>query len=98
MILRTPPLLAESITESLDHLLPWMPWAHHEPEPLEEKVKRLRTFRSAFELQQDYVYGIFNPEETKLIGGTGLHTRLSPTDLEIGYWIHKDFIKQGLGH
>ena len=30
------------------------------------------------------------------MGGTGLHTRLGPDALEIGYWIHRDFINQGL--
>ena len=90
------PLLAESVTESLEHLRPWMPWVHVEPEPLAEKVKRLKRFRGMFDLGHDFVYGIFNPEETKLVGGTGLHTRLGASELEIGYWIHKDYINQGL--
>lgn len=89
-------LLAESVRESVEHLKPWMPWAHSEPEPLEGKVKRLQRFRGNFDLQKDYVYGIFNREETRLLGGTGLHTRLGEKELEIGYWLHKDFIKQGL--
>jgi len=90
------PLLAQSVTESLEHLRPWMPWVYNEPEPMEEKVQRLKRFRGMFDLGQDYVYGIFNPENTKLIGGTGLHTRLGESELEIGYWIHKEYINQGL--
>lgn len=90
------PLLAESVSESVEHLRPWMPWVHAEPEPLEEKVKRLKLFRGLFDLGQDFIYGIFNPENTKLIGGTGLHTRLGDRELEIGYWIHKDYINRGL--
>jgi RimJ/RimL family protein N-acetyltransferase len=90
------PLLAQSVTESLEHLRPWMPWVYNEPEPIEEKVQRLKLFRGSFDLGQNYTYGIFNPEETKLIGGTGLHTRLSGGELEIGYWIHKDYINRGL--
>ncbi len=89
-------LLTDSVNESLDHLKPWMPWAHDEPEPLEAKVKRLKGMRGRFDLGQDYTYGIFNPKEDRLLGGTGLHTRLGENELEIGYWIHKDFIKQGL--
>lgn len=89
-------LLAESITESLEHLKPWMAWAHNEPEPFEEKVKRLKRFRGLFDLNQDYIYGIFNRQETKLLGGTGLHTRLGERQLEIGYWIHKDYTNKGL--
>ena len=88
-------MLADSVTESLDHLLPWMPWATAEPEPLSMKVERLRRMRSNFDLNIDYVYGIFDLEDTRLLGGTGLHTRLGPDALEIGYWIHKDFINQG---
>ena len=30
------------------------------------------------------------------MGGTGLHTRIGPDAREIGYWIHQDFINQGL--
>lgn len=89
-------LLAESVTESLEHLKPFLPWAYNEPEPFEEKEKRVVRFRGMFDLQQDYIYGIFNPEETKLLGGTGLHTRLGERQLEIGYWIHKDYINKGL--
>lgn len=89
-------LLAESITENVEHLRPWMPWVYSEPEPLEEKARRLKRFRGMFDLGQDFVYGIFNQDDTKLLGGTGLHTRLEANELEIGYWIHKDFINQGL--
>jgi len=89
-------MLAESVAESVEHLRPWMPWVHSEPELIEVKIQRLKTFRGMFDLGQDYIYGIFNPEETKLLGGTGLHTRLGDSGLEIGYWIHKDFTNQGL--
>jgi RimJ/RimL family protein N-acetyltransferase len=90
-------LLAASVTESLDFLKPWLPWVHAEPEPVEEKVKTLRRFRAEFDLQKDYTYGIFNEDESRLLGGTGLHNRLAGTrEFEIGYWIHKDFVGQGL--
>jgi RimJ/RimL family protein N-acetyltransferase len=90
------PLLAESITESVEHLRPWMPWAHAEPEPVEEKIQRVRRFRGEFDLGQNFIYAILNLEETKLVGGTGLHPRLGEDQLEIGYWIHKDYVNQGL--
>ena len=89
-------LLGASINESLEHLRPWMPWAHSEPSSLEELVKRLQRFRGQFDLGQEFVYGIFDPKETCLLGGTGMHTRLGDHELEIGYWIHKDFVNQGL--
>jgi RimJ/RimL family protein N-acetyltransferase len=89
-------LLAESVTENVEHLKTFMPWAHDEPTSFEQKQKGVINFRGKFDMQMDYVYGIFNPEETKLLGGTGLHTRLGANELEIGYWMHKDYINKGL--
>jgi len=89
-------LMEKSVRESLEHLKPWMPWAHDEPEPFEVKKNRMVRFRGLFDLQRDYTYGIFNRDETKLLGGTGLHTRLGDRQLEIGYWIHKDHTNKGL--
>jgi len=88
-------LLAKSVSESVGHLLPWMPWAAAEPEPLDAKVERLRQFRAKFDLGQDFIYGIFNLDESRLLGGSGLHTRIGAGALEIGYWLHKDFTNQG---
>jgi len=81
------PLLADAITASVEHLRPWMPWAHSEPEELEVKVQRLRGFRARFDLDQDYVYAIFTPDESEVAGGTGLHPRAGEGVLEIGYWM-----------
>jgi RimJ/RimL family protein N-acetyltransferase len=88
-------LLEKAIKNSLEHLKPWMPWAHNEPEPLEDKVNRIRSFRAKFDLDKEFVYGIFDQEETTLIGGCGLHSRGGPESLEIGYWINVSYINQG---
>ncbi len=89
-------LLKEAVDASLDHLRPWMPWANHEPTGLDAKIATLRTFRGKFDLGQDFVYGIFNREETLVLGGTGLHTRPGRGAREIGYWIRADAINRGL--
>jgi RimJ/RimL family protein N-acetyltransferase len=89
-------LLKEAIDSSLDHLRPWMPWARHEPQPVEDKVRLLRRFRGAFDLGDDFVYGIFSADEAEVLGGTGLHTRLGAGALEIGYWIRGSRVGQGL--
>ena len=89
-------LMQEAAAASKEHLLPFMPWAANEPEPVEAKIDRIRYFRANFDRGEDYVYGVFNQDETRVLGGTGLHTRIGEEGLEIGYWIHKDFIGQGL--
>ncbi len=90
------PLLSTAIIESREHLLRWMPWAANEPLELSQRVKVLRKFRGEFDLDQDFIYGVFNPDETRVLGGTGLHTRAGEAAREIGYWIHKDYTHQGL--
>ena len=90
------PLLKATIDASLEHLSIWMPWAtQHEPTPLETKIQRLRRMRGDFDLDKDYNFGIFNLDETLLLGGTGLHPRLGAGVLEIGYWMHADYCNQG---
>ncbi len=88
-------MLQDAITESLDHLLPWMPWAKNEPETLDAKIERLRLFRGQFDLGHDYVFGIFDKTESELIGSTGLHIKVENNAREIGYWISVKHIKQG---
>lgn len=90
------PLLKAAIDASLDHLRPWMPWTRSEPEDLQPKIERLRQFRGQFDLGQDFIYGIFASDQKAVLGGTGLHPRSGPHCREIGYWIHKDHIGQGL--
>jgi RimJ/RimL family protein N-acetyltransferase len=89
-------LLKAAIDASLDHLRPWMPWAQHEPEELEAKIERLRRYRGNFDLGQDFVYGVFDRDETQVLGSSGLHTRVGKGAREIGYWIHADHVNQGL--
>lgn len=89
-------LLKEAIDSSLDHLRPWMSWAEQEPTEIDAKVQLLRGFRGRFDLGQDFAYGIFDLDEQKVLGGTGLHTRLGQGALEIGYWIRADCINRGL--
>lgn len=89
------PLLQEATAINKEHLLPFMPWAADEPQSVEQKVELIRKFRGLFDRGEDYVYGIFNKDETRALGGTGLHTRHGDQALEIGYWLDKDYVNQG---
>lgn len=90
------PLLKKTTEANVDHLLPWLPFARNEPEDLQVKIERMRRWRSLFDRDEDYVYGIFDPEETRVIGGTGLHKRIGDKAFEIGYWIDREMTNQGL--
>ena len=88
--------LKEAVDSSLDHLRPWLPWAHEAPLPVGEVVDLLRSFRGRFDLGQDFVYGILSPDESEVLGGTGLHTRRGEGVFEIGYWIRTSRAGEGL--
>ena len=90
------PLLQEALDASVEHLKPWMPWAHEEPEEIQKKIDRLRQFRGKFDMGEDFIYAVFDRGEEHVLGGTGLHTRLGEKAREIGYWIHADYINRGL--
>lgn len=88
-------LLKEAIDESRDHLSPWMSWAKYEPEELDKKIQRIREYRANFDLDENYGYGIFLPDRSRIIGSTALKTTISEDVREIGYWMHKDFVNKG---
>jgi len=89
------PLLKDAVDRSLEHLRPWMPWTPDEPEALDTVYERLRGFRGRYDLGEDFVMGVFSPDDSRVLGGTGLHTRLGEGALEIGYWIAADAVGQG---
>jgi RimJ/RimL family protein N-acetyltransferase len=90
------PLAKEAVDSSREHLRRWMPWADQPPTPVDEHAALLRRFRARFDLDEDYVYGIFAADEPEVVGGTGLHTRAGDSAYEIGYWIRASRANQGL--
>jgi RimJ/RimL family protein N-acetyltransferase len=88
--------LKDAMDAGVEHLLPWMPWAHDEPQTLDQKVDLLRTFRGGFDKGDDFVYAIFDHEDRRVLGGTGFHTRVGDGAFEIGYWIRAGETGRGL--
>jgi RimJ/RimL family protein N-acetyltransferase len=90
------PLLKAAVDASIDHLLPFMPWARFEPQSIEQKIVLLRTFRGQFDRDENYVYGIFSRDESEQLGGSGFHKRSNEGSLEIGYWVAAGAVGQGI--
>jgi RimJ/RimL family protein N-acetyltransferase len=93
---RDAPLLKEALDSSLEHLRPFMDWVRNEPEPVETKVERLRAFRALYDTGESFVMGIFDHSEQEVLGGTGLHPRIGPGGLEIGYWVRASATRRGV--
>jgi RimJ/RimL family protein N-acetyltransferase len=88
--------LHDVIPRNKAHLAAAMPWAHSEPLSYEERIELLRQMRANFDLGLDFVLGIFDRSTNRYMGGTGLHPRIGPQALEIGYWIAADCQGNGL--
>ena len=89
-------LLKDAIDNSLRELQMWVPWAMHEPSSVESIATRLGAMHERFVAGHDWAYGLFEADESKVIGGAGLHPRGSTEHLEIGYWIRTDASGRGL--
>jgi ribosomal-protein-serine acetyltransferase len=81
-----------SVTESLDHLRPWMPWAAGYTR--ESAATFLAKAAADWAGGTEYNYAMI--ADGVLAGGCGLMSRIGPGGLEIGYWVHRDWTRRGL--
>ena len=86
--------LMESVTESRDHLRPWMPWIQHEPLDVHARRKLIREWDEAWDKGEDFPMGIFRGE--RVVGGTGFHLRGPEGTVDIGYWLHVNEVGKGV--
>ena len=85
---------AEAINASLEHLQPWMAWAS-EPATEESMTTFFAIAEEQWAQRRDFGYSIVD-EHDSVVGGCGLHARIGPNGLEIGYWVHVDWIGKGV--
>ncbi len=86
--------LGRAVAESADHLRPWMAWIAEEPMRVAGRRARIIEWENAWRTGGDVLLGVFC--DGLIAGGCGLHRRLGPAGLEIGYWIHPAFLRRGL--
>jgi ribosomal-protein-serine acetyltransferase len=80
------------VTESLDHLRPWMPWA--------ADYDHDQAVRFTSGSEQDWASGVAYQYaitiDDAVIGSIGLMRRIGPGGLEIGYWLHPAWTGRGV--
>jgi len=85
---------ATALAESAEHLRPWMAFMN-EPRPsIAARKQMLARWERERLAGGDAVYGVFIHDA--IAGGCGLHRRLGPEGLEIGYWVHPSFTGRGV--
>jgi ribosomal-protein-serine acetyltransferase len=89
--------LFQAVTESLDHLRPWMPWAADYS--LGSAEEYLAGSVKGWDEGTEYNYAVLTAigdGSSALGGAVGLMTRCGPGGLEIGYWVHRAHTGRGL--
>jgi len=86
--------LVDAVTDSYKHLEPWMPWIKFEPQSVAQREELIKTWSEGWDHRTEFVMGIFHGDQ--VVGGTGLHLRGAVNTVEIGYWIHVDYIGKGI--
>lgn len=78
-----------------EYLRPWIPWMKHEPLSLPDTAQRLRQFEINFRNGKEFRYAILERDSGRVIGLAGLHTRVGPGVLEIGYLLDQKSAGKG---
>lgn len=86
--------LVDAVTESCEHLRPWMPWILYEPQSVTQREDLIKTWSEAWDERTEFVMGIFLGD--RVVGGTGLHLRGAENTVDIGYWVHVEYLKKGI--
>jgi RimJ/RimL family protein N-acetyltransferase len=88
--------VAGAINASLDHLRPWMEWAHR-PTTTHEQAVRLALEQERFRAGAGALWTIVEASTGEVVGGCGLHARTADEGVrDIGYWLRPE--ATGRGH
>ena len=85
----------EAVTESLNELRPWMPWAKEAP-TLEGTQMRLRHAMAHWLTREDLPLHLYLKGTSTFVMGSGLHHMdWESGKFAIGYWVRTKFMGQG---
>ncbi|MER5864868.1 GNAT family N-acetyltransferase [Kitasatospora sp. NPDC002040] len=81
---------------NLEHLRPWMAWAAEAP-TLDVTRELARAGVTAWDEGTDFMYLVgLDAQPGSVVGAFGLHGRIGPGALEIGYWVAADHTRRGV--
>jgi RimJ/RimL family protein N-acetyltransferase len=83
-----------AVAVSLPELQRWMPWARTMPSA-EAELEALRAGEASFEADREWGYLLHEVASGEVVGGAGLHPRVGPGGIEIGYWVRSDRTGRG---
>ncbi len=84
----------DAVRSSFAELRQWMPWAQTVPTRDEQRATFMAG-RAAFDANTEFNYVFRETATGALVGGGGLHRRVGPCAVEIGYWVRTDRHRRG---
>lgn len=87
-------LLGRLVTANLEHLRPYLRWIADEPLAVERRRALLVEWEQAWRAGGDVLMAIV--EDGVAVGSTGLHRRIGPAAVEIGYWVDAGHLGRGI--
>ncbi len=88
------PVLSRLVAKNLEHLRPWMPWAQAPP-GADAHSGYVRASIEEWERGEGFGYWLREEASGEMVGCAGLHRRIGPGGLEIGYWVSEDRVRRG---
>ena len=85
-------LLTTAVRDNYMHLSPWMPWAKPHP-TVWEYSQIISEWENQWESGESLSYGLF--VKGAVVGSSGIHRWSDLGVREIGYWVHKNYLRQG---
>ncbi|MFF7631590.1 GNAT family N-acetyltransferase [Kitasatospora sp. NPDC008050] len=90
------PQVNAAVTRNLSYLQPWMPWATIAPS-LARTEEMTRLGWQLWQDGSDFLYVLERSDQPgSVLGMFGLHRRVGPGAIEIGYWIDQDHTGRSL--
>ncbi len=87
-------VLFAAVRSSWQHLRPWMPWARDEPGAV-ALAAFVRASVHSWQEATAFEYGVFD-SAGDVAAAVGLHARVGPGGLEVGYWVHAERVGAGV--
>jgi RimJ/RimL family protein N-acetyltransferase len=88
--------IAGAVADSLGDLAPWMPWANRRSAQAAFQRRRLEQEDGDWDDGVTFTYLILREGDSRLLGIVGLHRRVGPDALEVGYWLRTGETGKGI--
>lgn len=87
-----------AVVANVEHLRPWMAWIAFEPQTVDQRRALIEGWEQQWRDGGDVIYAIRDADAPTgpVIGGAGLHRRIGPGGLEIGYWVDVSHLRRGI--